>query len=146
MARERELYLLHAGPSPLDDSASALHGRTRSLGNLRDVTSLLDAVDVLMVPSRFEPFGLVAAEAAARGVPLLVTDRVGAAPLITETGAGSIWTPPEPLGPLVTDLIARRGQVTEGCRSLVRCLDPDKLACQLFSYLDEAAERKRSRR
>jgi glycosyltransferase involved in cell wall biosynthesis len=145
MAREPELFLVHAGPSPLDDSASALRGRTRSLGKLRDVTILLDAVDVLLVPSRFEPFGLVAAEAAARGVPLVVSDRVGAAPLVIATGAGSVWTPPEPLGPLVTDLIARRGQVMEGGRSLVQCLDPDKLACQLFSYLDEAAECNRSR-
>jgi hypothetical protein len=79
-------------------------------------------------------------------VPVLVTDRVGAAPLVTETGAGAVWTPPEPLGPLITDLIARRGQVTQAGRRLVRRLDPGRLAAQLFSDLDEAAERNRSRR
>jgi glycosyltransferase involved in cell wall biosynthesis len=146
MAREPELFLVHAGPSPLDDSAAVLRGRTRSLGHLRDVTGLLDAVDVLMVPSRFDPFGMVVAEAAARGVPVLVSERVGAAPLVTETGAGAVWTPPEPLGPLVTDLIARREQVAEGGRRLVQRLDPDRLAAQLFSDLDVAAERNRSRR
>jgi glycosyltransferase involved in cell wall biosynthesis len=146
MAREPELFLIHAGPSPLDDSAAALRGRTRSLGHLRDVTGLLDVVDVLMVPSRFDPFGMVVAEAAARGVPVLVSECVGAAPLVTETGAGAVWAPPEPLGPLVTDLIARREQVTQGCRNLVRRLDPDRLATQLFSDLDAAVERNRSRR
>lgn len=146
MAREPELFLVHAGPSPLDNSADALFGRTRSLGHLSDVTSMLDAVDVLMVPSRFEPFGLVVAEAAARGVPVLVSERVGVAPLVIETGAGAVWTPPEPLGPLVSDLIARRAQVAEGGKRLVERLDPNRLAEQLFSDLDEAAERNRSRR
>jgi glycosyltransferase involved in cell wall biosynthesis len=145
VAREPELFLVHAGPSPLDDSAAALRGRTRSLGHLRDVTSLLDAVDVLMVPSRFDPFGMVVAEAAARGTPVLVSEHVGAAPLVTETGAGAVWTPPEPLGPLVTDLIARREQVREGAQRLVQCLDPGRLAAQLFADLDEAAERNRGR-
>lgn len=146
VARERELFLVHAGPSPLDDSAVALRGRTRSLGHLSDVTRLLDAVDVLLVPSRFEPFGAVVAEAAARGVPVLVSEQVGAAPLVIETGAGAVWTPPEPLGPLVTDLIARRAQVVKGAQRLVQRLDPGCLADQLFVHLDEAAERNRSRR
>lgn len=145
MAREPELFLVHAGPQPMDDSAGVLRGRTRSLGHLGDVTSLLDVVDVLMVPSRFEPFGLVVTEAAARGVPVLVSERVGVAPLVTATGAGAVWTPPESLGPLVTDLIARRVQIAEGGRRLVQFLDPDRLADQLFLDLDAAAERNRSR-
>jgi glycosyltransferase involved in cell wall biosynthesis len=145
MAREPELFLVHAGPSPLDDSAAVLRGRTRSLGHLRDVTGLLDAVDVLMVPSRFDPFGMVVAEAAARGTPVLVSEHVGAAPLVKETGAGAVWTPPEPLGPLVTGLIARREQVREGGKRLVQRLDPGRLAAQLFSDLDRAAERGRGR-
>jgi glycosyltransferase involved in cell wall biosynthesis len=145
MAREPELFLVHAGPSPLDDSAAALRGRARSLGHLRDVTGLLDAVDVLLVPSRFDPFAMVVAEAAARGTPVLVSERVGVAPLVSETGAGAIWTPPQPLGPLVTGLIARREQVAEGGRRLVQRLDPDRLAAALFADLDEAAERNRGR-
>lgn len=146
MAREPGLFLVHAGPEPLDGSARVLRGRTRSLGHLGDVTRLLDAVDVLVVPSRFEPFGMVVAEAAARGLPVLVSERVGAAPLVTETGAGAVWTPPEPLGPLAADLTARREQVAEGGRRLVRRLDPDALADQLFTDLAKAAERNRRRR
>lgn len=146
LAREPELFLLHAGPSELVADDPALAGRTRSMGHLRDVTDLLDVVDVLLVPSRFEPFGIVVAEAAARGVPTLVGPRVGAAPLVVETGAGAVWSPEEPLGPAVARVLADRAKVAAGARELVRRVNPRLLADQLFAALDAAAERKQASR
>ena len=139
IAREPELFLLHAGPSRLD--AHVLGGRAHNLGHLSDVTQLLDVVDVLAVPSRFEPFGLVVAEAAARGAPVIVAPSVGAAPLVVECGAGAVWQPGSPLGPVVAELIARRAEIAAGGRKLVARLDPNALADQLFADLDAAAER-----
>jgi glycosyltransferase involved in cell wall biosynthesis len=143
MAADPDLFLVHAGPSPLDDSAAG--GRARNLGHLRDVTELLDVIDVLMVPSRFEPFGLVVAEAAARGVPVLVGAQVGAAPLVLECGTGAVWNPSEPLGPAVGALVARRAEIAAASKNLLRRLDPTVLADQLFLDLDAAAERRAGR-
>jgi len=142
VAADPELFLIHAGPRPMDDSDRLLKGRTRGLGHLRDVTELLDAIDVLLVPSRFEPFGLVVAEAAARGVPVLVDSRVGTAPLVLETGAGAVWTQPEPLGPAVARLTANRPAIAAAGRALTDRLDPSILADQLFAELDAAFERR----
>jgi len=145
VAADPEMFLIHAGPSTMDDSDARLRGRTRAMGHLRDVTELLDAIDVLLVPSRFEPFGLVVAEAAARGVPVLVDSRVGAAPLVLETGAGAIWSQSEPLGPAVARLVANRPGIAAAGRALTDRLAPSLLADQLFAELDGAVERRRRR-
>ena len=47
--------------------------------SLSDVSSLCRSVDVLIVPSRWEGFGLVVAEALREGTPVIVSDR-GALP------------------------------------------------------------------
>ena len=114
LAAEPELFLLYAGPGSLDVGDGPVHERVRYLGHLASVDALLSAIDVLVVPSRFEPFGLVVAEAAAYGVPVLVGPRVGAAPLVVETGAGAIWWPPAPLGAAIDSLLARRDRVQRG--------------------------------
>jgi len=74
-----------AGDGPhrpaLEERASelGLDGRVRFLGWCDDarLAGLLRAAEVVVVPSRAEPFGLVALEALAAGAPLLVTDAVG---------------------------------------------------------------------
>lgn len=48
---------------------------------------VIAASDVVAVPSLYEPFSLVAVEAAACAVPVIVSSRVGAAPLL---GAGAL--------------------------------------------------------
>jgi glycosyltransferase involved in cell wall biosynthesis len=144
VAADPDLFLVHAGPSRLDDSAVA--GRAHDLGHLRDVTELLDVIDVLLVPSRFEPFGVVVAEAAARGVPVLVGEKVGAAPLVLECGTGAEWRPSQPLGPAVAALTARRPEIAAAGKSLVQRLDPRLLADQLFADLDAAAEQRSKNR
>lgn len=52
--------------------------RVRTLGFRPDVERVLAAADALVIPSRYETFGLVALEAAAVGVPVVTTP--GAAP------------------------------------------------------------------
>jgi len=52
------------------------------------IVELLDASDLLLVPSPYESFGLVVLEAAARGVPVLVARTVGAASIVNAFGAG----------------------------------------------------------
>ncbi len=51
------------------------------------------SVDVLVLPSRFECFGMVVAEAMERGVPTIVSDRVGAADSVRRHDAGVVIRP-----------------------------------------------------
>jgi UDP-glucose:(heptosyl)LPS alpha-1,3-glucosyltransferase len=56
--------------------------RVRFLGRRADVELLMRAADALALPSLFEPFGNVAIEAMASGLPVLTTSRCGAAEIV----------------------------------------------------------------
>ena len=69
-----------AAPALPPANARVLGWRTRS-----QITSLYAAADVLVVPSRWEAFGLVAVEAMRAGLPVIAT-RVGGIPEAVEDG------------------------------------------------------------
>lgn len=138
VAVDHNLFLIHAGPTPFDDEDPRLTGRTIGLGNLTDVTELLDLVDVLLVPSRFDPFPLVVSEAASRGVPVAVAPAVGTAQLVVETGAGEIWDGHDGLGRIVSRMIADRPAYAAGSARLVERLDPARLADERFIEIENA--------
>jgi len=50
-------------------------------------------IDVLLMPSQFECFGMSVAEGLIRGVPAIVSPGVGLAPLITEFACGDVTAP-----------------------------------------------------
>jgi glycosyltransferase involved in cell wall biosynthesis len=64
------------------------------LGSLpqAELARRLRAADCLVLPSRNESFGMVVPEALAAGLPAIVSDRVGAAELISEGRTG--WVVP----------------------------------------------------
>jgi glycosyltransferase involved in cell wall biosynthesis len=55
-----------------------------------------DGVDVVVMPSTFESFGMSAAEAMLHGVPVIVSRRTGISELIQRHGGGLIVTPDVP--------------------------------------------------
>jgi glycogen(starch) synthase len=63
--------------------------------------ALLGAMDTTVVPSLYEPFGMVALEAAAAGAPLAVAD-TGGLPEIVETGVTGVTFPSHEAGGLAT--------------------------------------------
>ncbi len=69
-----------------------LGDRVRLRGPLfgADLRDALGAIDVVAMPSQSESFGNAAIEAAVQGIPVIVSDRCGVAPLIEETGAGLV--------------------------------------------------------
>jgi glycosyltransferase involved in cell wall biosynthesis len=63
-------------------------GFTRWLGLVRDVRSVLAAADIFVMPSRWEGFGLAAAEAMAAGLPVIASDLQPLRELITHRRTG----------------------------------------------------------
>ncbi len=91
--------LVVAGTGPAE---AALRTQGRRLGDAvhwagfvpdRDLATLFGAADAVLVPSLYEPFGLVALEAAAAGTPLAVADTGGLRDL---TFASARFAPDDP--------------------------------------------------
>jgi glycosyltransferase involved in cell wall biosynthesis len=76
------------GEGPERESLEALPGseRVRFLGHRECAASYLSAFDLLVVPSRYEAFGLVALEAMLAGVPVIASDVGGLPEVLGECG------------------------------------------------------------
>lgn len=139
-----ELFLLLGGPGSEGLQVPELRARFKSLGMVGDTAQFYAACDVFMVPSLFEPFGLVATEAAARGVPVIATEEVGALPHLLEFGAGARWAPGEPLAPLCRDLAARRFAFNAGAARLSETFSTQRQGDRLLQIYHEVRTAKQS--
>jgi len=73
----------HAGtPWPALAAALSVAGRVHFLGFRTDLPALMRAADLFVLPSRYEPFGLVLLEALASGLPVVASAHAGGADLI----------------------------------------------------------------
>jgi glycosyltransferase involved in cell wall biosynthesis len=115
------------GDGELADQVRAMlmpgRGVVTGFVNQAELPSYYHAADILVLPSEWEPWGLVVNEAMAAGVLPVVSDRVGAAPDLVE-GIGEVY-PCGDVGALAAAL--RRG--------LARTADP-QLAGQLRRHVD----------
>ncbi len=86
-------YLLFVGDGPLRPQLET-QARTRANDDVRflgfrnqtQLPALYDLCDVFVLPSHFEPWGLVVNEVMNAGKPVIVSDRVGAAPDLVRQG------------------------------------------------------------
>jgi glycosyltransferase involved in cell wall biosynthesis len=62
------------------------HPQVRYLGRQESIPDLLSVADMLVVPSRWEGFGLVALEGMAAGVPVIASDLEGLREVVGEAG------------------------------------------------------------
>jgi glycosyltransferase involved in cell wall biosynthesis len=105
LAQGREVALLVVGEGELREELEALarrlglEGSVRFLGRRADIPALLNLLDVVVMPSRWEglPIGLLEAMAAARPV---VAAAVGGIPEVIDHGKTGILVPPEEPEPL----------------------------------------------
>jgi N-acetyl-alpha-D-glucosaminyl L-malate synthase BshA len=91
--------------------------RVKFTGVLDGVADLLQAANLLLLPSQTESFGLVALEAMASGVPVVASD-VGGLPEVVEHG--------------VTGFLAPVGDVTKMAEYAIQVLS-DCSTCRAFS-------------
>ena len=112
---EATLVLVGRGEleTSLRASAAAMPGRVVFAGVRTDVPALMAAADLFVMPSRWEGFGLVAAEAMTAG-RAVVASRVSALPEVVEHGVTGLLVPPD---------------------------DPDALAAAIASLLADPAKR-----
>jgi glycogen synthase len=88
-----------------------------------DLAALFAGADAVVVPSRYEPFGLVALEAQAAGAPLVVTRVGGLAQSVTDGRTGRVVEPSDVdglaqvLGELLADPAAARRVAAAGRRA-----------------------------
>ncbi len=80
-----------------------LGGRVRMMGWREDRTALLKAADVLVVPSRYEPFGTVMVEAWGTDTPLVAAASQGPSKYV-EDGVNGLLVPVDDVDALATAL------------------------------------------
>ena len=86
------LWLAGEGPNRAEYEALCtqlgLNDRVRFLGWRTDRKALLDAADIVALPSRYEPFGTVIVEAWSVGKPLIATRAAGASQYVRDQENG----------------------------------------------------------
>jgi glycosyltransferase involved in cell wall biosynthesis len=102
-----------------------------------------NSVDIAVVPSLYEPFGLVALEALACGVPVVAT-AVGGLPEIVVDGENGILVPPGDPAALAKALLAlltdERLRLAEGARRRAEDFSLDRRSRDLLKLLAERVE------
>lgn len=68
-----------------------LNNNVLFMGNVDDVTSFLEKIDIFVLPSRFEGFGLSLIEAMCMGIPVIASNIDGPAEIINNTRCGKLF-------------------------------------------------------
>ncbi len=98
-ARREGKKIVMAGDGPMRDMVTnwVEHGEggrlCRMLGFVKNVQAVLSAADVLVLPSRWEGFGLVASEAMAAGLPVVGTHVAGLRDVVVPGRTGLLVEP-----------------------------------------------------
>jgi glycosyltransferase involved in cell wall biosynthesis len=104
--------------------------------------SLLDVADVFVLPSYHENFGLAVTEAMAKGVPVIISNRVNICQDVRDAGAGSVvnldaMEIATAIGSMLDDEVTAR-KMAENGKELVRSkFNWDKIAADLLHVYEE---------
>lgn len=118
---KKETYFIVVGDGPLrerlEEEAKALNlkGKLFFIGQREDVPNILPLLEMLVIPSVMEGFGLVALEAMAASRPV-VASRVGGLPEVVEDGVTGLLVPPgnaEALGAAILKLLGDEEKARE---------------------------------
>jgi glycosyltransferase involved in cell wall biosynthesis len=128
-----------------DARRRGLTDRCRFTGEVEDPAEVYAAADLVVIPSRYEGFGFVAAEAALAGLPVVASDVSSLRELVRDGETGRL-VPPEDAAALAAALKelaedrARASAMGRAARTLAReRFDPDRLLSELVDFLSRAA-------
>ena len=140
----KDIFLLMGGPDTDTLDWPALRGRYKGLGQVRDAATFYAACDVLIVPSLFEPLGMVTFDAVARGIPVVATPEVGSLPYALAFNTGLEWRPHEPLEPVLREAASRRFLFHRGAKLLCDDLSSERQGERLMAVYDDVLREKQS--
>ncbi|HEU0316454.1 MAG TPA: glycosyltransferase family 4 protein, partial [Solirubrobacteraceae bacterium] len=98
-----------------------------------DAAALMRHIDVLVAPSRQEPFGTVLAEAMAAGTPVVATRVGGLAEVVEDGVTGRLVEPgrPDQLAAAVLEVLDRRAPMGAAAHLAARRFDADAYAVRV---------------
>jgi len=109
-------------------------GRITWLGPRPDIERWYAAADVVVLPSRYEPFGNVHLEALASGVPVVASAAAGGAEAIVDGGSGAVVDPRD-AGAVATALgRLRERNPAELAEAARRAAEPFTFAAQVAGF------------
>lgn len=133
-----------ADPSPFKKAAESLGigAKVNFIGVCQDVPGLFAASDIFVLPTQYEPFGLVITEAMAAGLPIIASQLAGACELIADGESGIlIENPHDPveLAGHVRRLLSstERQRIGKAGLALVQSLSWQALAEQTHSLYEK---------
>jgi glycosyltransferase involved in cell wall biosynthesis len=145
-----ELWIGGDGPlSEAATAAAAADSRIRVLGHVsaKELPALYAAVDALIVPSLYEPWGLVVHEGLGNGLPVIASDQVAAADDLIEPAvngyvvrAGSVEALAGAMGELAAWTTAQRERALERSAQLLAACSFDRGADGFMQGARIAAE------
>ena len=117
------------------------------IGWVDDGAAIMSHFDVLVLPSRQEPFGTVLSEAMAAGTPVVATRVGGLAEVVVDGVTGRLVAParPDDLAAAVLDVLARREEMGAAARRHVRRFGADAFTDHVEEILLEVAGTSRAR-
>jgi glycosyltransferase involved in cell wall biosynthesis len=108
-----------------------------------DGAAVMRHLDVLVAPSRQEPFGTVLAEAMAAGTPVVATRVGGLAEVVADGVTGRLVAPdrPDELAAAVLEVLAARDRMGAAARDRAQRFGADAYADRVEAILQRAARR-----
>ena len=131
------------------DSAPAYAAQVRAAEDVEHVPWVQDGAavmphfDVLVVPSRQEPFGTVLAEAMAAGTPVVATRVGGLSEVVSDGETGRLVEPgrPDELAAAVLEVLARRDEMGAAARERAKRFGADAYADRVEAILRRVSGR-----
>jgi glycosyltransferase involved in cell wall biosynthesis len=155
MASDTDVWFAIAGDGPLAEEvreSARRNGleRVRFAGSTTDMPSSMAAFDVTLMPSRWEPFGIVALESLAMGIPVVAFEVGGLAEAVSHeedgllAGPGDLDALEAALRKLLGDPDLRARMGTAGRARIERTFDSRNTARSVLEHYRALANRKSS--
>lgn len=139
----RDVRLLVAGsgdPRPLRGLLERLGDRVRLLGEVARMDRLYGAVDFVVLPSRYDPFGNAHLEAMAAGLPVIASCRAGGSELVADGESGFVLRDPGDPVELARRMREVRPEMGSRSREIASAFSWERHLEQLLRLYEEVAD------